>query len=98
MFVIIKNLEFTTDSRACTFIHIRVYEIFNSAIGTFSNLKIYFQNKVLVFTGSHNITAISRFSATTLHYFQNSIFYLPAFCRESRKLSSSPSISSLAIP
>ena len=98
MFVIIKNLEFTTDSRTCTFIHIRVYEIFNSAICTFSNFEIYFQNKVLVFTGSHDITAISRFSTTALYHFQNAIFYLPAFRGESRKFSTSPSVSSLAIP
>ena len=98
MLVIVKNLEFATDSRAFPFIQPRIHKIFNSAICTFSNLEVYFQNKVLVFTGSHNITTICRFSSTTLHYFQNTIFYLPAFCRESRKFSASPSVSSLTIP
>ena len=98
MFIIIQNLELATDSRTSTLIHFRINEVLDSTICTFSYLEIYGQNKVLICAGSYNITAIGRFSATTLHHLKNAVFHLPAFCRESRQFRSSPAFISLAIP
>ena len=71
MLIIIKNLKLATNSRTGSFIHIGVYEIFHSTVSAFSNLEIYFQDKVFVLAGSYDIATVSRFSATTLHHFQD---------------------------
>ena len=98
MLVIVQNLKLATDSRTGTLIHFRINKILDSAVCTFSDLEIYSQDKVLISTGSYDVTAIGRFGTATLHNLKDAVFHLPAFGRESRKLRSSPAFVSLTIP
>lgn len=59
MFVIIKNLKLTANSRAFSFVQIWVDKVFNPAICAFGNLEIYRENEVFIFAGSYDISTIS---------------------------------------
>src|SRR5690554_1057578 len=81
---IVQYLEFTTDGRSLTvFIQIGIHEVLDAAISSFRDPEIHFQHKVLVGTGGHDISAVSRFTAVALMYLKDTLINGPSFFRES---------------